>query len=176
MIFVNAIWIAIDIDLNAARSQTRSFLGHGHACYLAKNALIIIQAHFIFIFAEIVFGLYFVSELVISALAARANARALQDTWRTSGPGMPWEMDGLFSTSSSCSSWWPRLGSCRSSTLPLARLSRLHIHSRLLGRSLRASRAAARASHAAPLCCECWKSCGWLGLCTWPPSSALDVR
>lgn len=97
MIFVNAIWIAIDIDLNDARSQV--FLltvgghhrGHhviaGHACHLvAKNALIIVQAHFVFIFAEIVFGLYFVWELIVSPMPAQPEPHCISPCMPMPGP------------------------------------------------------------------------------------------
>ncbi|CAJ1364340.1 unnamed protein product, partial [Effrenium voratum] len=61
MIFLNALWIAIDIDFN--------------------NALIIVDADFGFILMEILFGLYFITELSTRYFAYLSTRLALKDAW-----------------------------------------------------------------------------------------------
>ena len=61
MIYVNAIWIAVDIEFNKAD--------------------MVMQAESPFLIAEIVFTLYFSGELFVRFMSYEKRARALKDSW-----------------------------------------------------------------------------------------------
>lgn len=61
MIYVNAIWIAVDIEFNKAD--------------------MVMQAEYPFLIAEIVFTLYFSGELFVRFMSYEKRKRALKDSW-----------------------------------------------------------------------------------------------